>query len=135
MSKRRINLEKYGISAHRRDEQLSFTLQYPEWQARLRELRGLSAVRTDSEAVQGGSPGNPTESAALRTVQYVGKVETVERAVRRTIGKDEGLYVPLLRAVTQGLTYEAANVPVGQKLFYTLLAAYYVNLDRDVDVP
>lgn len=135
MSKRRINLEKYGISAHRRDELVSFTLQYPEWQARLRELRGLSAVRTDSEAVQGGSPGNPTESVALRTVQYVGKVETVERAVRRTIGKDEGLYAPLLRAVTQGLTYDAADVPVGRGLYYTLCAAYYVNLDKTLDVP
>lgn len=130
MSKRRINLEKYGISAHRRDELVSFTLQYPEWQARLRELRGLSAVRTDSEAVQGGSPGNPTESVALRTVQYVGKVETVERAVRKAVGKDEHLFRPLLHAITSGASYESADVPIGRALYYNLVAAVYVNLDK-----
>lgn len=132
MSKRRISLERYGISAHRRDELVSFTMQYPEWQAKLRELRSLSAVRTDSEAVQGGSPRNPTESIAMRTVQYIGKVETVERAVKKAVGRDEWMYEPLLYAVTHGLTYEAASVPVGRGLYYTLCAAYYVNLDKEI---
>lgn len=127
---KRINLEKFGISAHRRDELVSFTLQYPEWQARLRELRAVKALRNEGDAVQGGQIGNPTEAVAMQTTQYVGKVDAVERSVLKAVGKNESLYAALLRAVTQGLSYEAAQFPGGRALYYSLCAAYYVNLDR-----
>ena len=135
MAKRRMNLEKYGISANRRDELVAFTLQYPEWQAALRDLRSLTAVRTDAEAVQGGMPGNPTERTAIRTLEYISKVESVERAVRKAAAGNAGLYEPLLRTVTQGLSYEAAGLPVNRQLFYALVGAYYVNLNAEAALP
>lgn len=123
MAKRKLNLERYGISAHRRKELEAFTLQYPEWKERLCMGARKRNSATHGEAV---CSDNGTDTASL----YGRKAALVEYAVLETVGRDIALYEPLLFTVTRGLPHEAANMPVGRKLFFDLCAAYYVNLDR-----
>lgn len=122
MAKRRLNLERFGISAHRRNELEAFTLQYPEWQARLCSSTNRRNAATHGEAA---SPNGGNAAEALRR-----NMKLVEYAVLETVGRDTALYEPLLHTVTHGISSEAANMPVGRRLFFDLCAAYYVNLDR-----
>ena len=119
MAKRRLNLERFGISARRRNELEAFSLQYPEWQA---QLCAGANKRNAGEAAF--SNGVDTAEALRR------KKMLVEYAVFETVGRDAALYESLLYTVTHGISHEAATMPVGRRLFFDLCAAYYVNLDR-----
>lgn len=120
MAKRRLNLERFGISANRRNELIAFTLQYPEWKERL-----CLDARKHNSATESSETGSDNTISLYRQ-----KAALVEYAVLETVGRDVALYEPLLYTVTHGISHEAANMPVGRQLFFDLCAAYYVNLDR-----
>lgn len=131
-NKRRLNLERYGVSQQRYNELRAFCLQYPEWQVKLRDIHSLSGVSTDSEAVQGGKTGQPTESKALQALRYTEKIRAVERALKQAVGDEQHIYNPLLNNLTRGTKYEYLSIPISKKNFYMYRTAFFVNLDKEV---
>lgn len=129
-NRRRLNLEKYGISQQRYAEMRAFCLQYPEWQAALRDIRNITAVNTSNEAVQSGSVGNPTESAAIRALQYSKKIDAVERALKTVVGDEKNIYEPMLHSLTNRVKYENLDIPIGRQAFFQYRTAFFVNLDK-----
>lgn len=125
-----LKLERYGISKYRYNELRAFCLQYPEWQAALKDIRSLSGVATDGEAVQGGTVGHPTESAALRSIRYTEKMRVVEQALKQTVGEDKNIYYPLLQSFTRGIRYENLNIPISRPTYFNFRTAFFVNLDK-----
>ena len=125
-----LKLERYGISKQRYSELRAFCLQYPERQTALKDIRSLSGVATDGEAVQGGKIGNPTESAALRAAQYTEKMRIVEKALSQTVGEDKNIYAPLLLSFTRGIRYENLNIPISRATYFDYRKAFFVNLDK-----
>ncbi len=129
-NRRRLNLEKYGISQQRYAEMRAFCLQYPEWQAALNDIRSISAVNTSNEAVQSGSVGNPTEMAAIRALQYSKKIDAVERALKTVVGDEKNIYEPILLSLTRKIKYENLDIPISRKNFFMYRTAFFVNLDK-----
>lgn len=129
-NRRRLNLEKYGISQQRYAEMRAFCLQYPEWQAALRDIRNITAVNTSNEAVQSGSVGNTTESAAIRALQYSKKIDAVERALKTVVGDEKNIYEPMLRSLTHGIRYDNLDIPVSRDTYFQYRTAFFVNLDK-----
>lgn len=122
MAKREIDLKKYGISDFRRDELTAYTRQYPEWEKKCAKLRwdtenGKAKVKAEDETFREYVKAN----AKMLRVEWAAQIA----------GGDE-FSENLLRAVTQGLTYEQSGATTGRSLFYQMKAAYYVNLDRFV---
>lgn len=131
-NKRRLNLERYGISQERYNELRAFCLQYPEWQAKLCDIHSLSGVSTDGEAVQGGKTGQPTESKALQALRYTEKMNAVERALKQAVGDETNLYAPMLASITRKIRYENLNIPIGRMAYFQYRTAFFVNLDKEI---
>lgn len=131
-NKRRLNLERYGVSQQRYNELRAICLQYPEWQAKLRDIHSLSGVSTDREAVQGGKIGQPTESKALQAIRYTEKMNAVERALKQAVGDETNLYAPMLASLTRKVRYENLNIPLGRRSFFEYRTAFFVNLDKEI---
>lgn len=129
-NRRRLNLEKYGITQQRYAEMRAFCLQYPEWQAALNDIRSIMAVNTSNEAVQSGSVGNPTETASIRALQYQKKIDAVERALKTVVGDEQNVYEPMLCNLTRGIKYEKLDMPISRKNFFLYRTAFFVNLDK-----
>lgn len=131
-NKRRLNLERYGVSRQRYNELRAFCLQYPEWQAKLRDIHSLSGVSTDGEAVQGGKTGQPTESKALQSLRYIEKMNAVERALKQAVGDETNLYAPMLASLTRKIRYENLNIPISKQTYFNFRTAFFVNLDKEI---
>lgn len=128
-NKRRLNLQRYGISENRYDELKAFCRQYPEWQQKIREARELSGI-AQNEGISSGKVGNQTEQAALRALKYMDKVDAVHRAMRAAVGNNEVLFVPMLRSVTEGVRYENLNIAMSRTSYFEMRTAFFVNLDK-----
>ena len=102
MSKRRISLEKYGISPDRRDELRAICHQY-------------GALKKKS---------NAGELNARK------KVEAIEGALTTTTSRDPGMYKPLLTYLTRNIPFDQLEIPSNKKLFFEFRKAFYVNLDK-----
>lgn len=122
MAKREIDLKKYGISDFRRDELTAYTRQYPELERKCTKLRW--------ETENGKAKAKVEDGTFRDYVKANAKMLRVEWAAQ--IAGGEEFSKDLLRAVTQGLTYEQSGATIGRALFYQMKAAYYVNLDRFV---
>lgn len=131
-NKRRLNLERYGVSQQRYNELRAFCLQYHEWQAKLRDIHSISGVSTDSEAVQGGKTGQQTESKALQALRYTEKMNAVERALKRAVGDETNLYAPMLASLTRKIRYENLNIPISKQTYFNFRTAFFVNLDKEI---
>lgn len=102
MSKRRINLDKYGISQDRYDELRAICRQY-------------GTLKKKS---------NAGELSARK------KVEAIEGALTTTTSRDPGMYKPLLAYLTRNIPFDQLEIPSNKKLFFEFRKAFYVNLDK-----
>ena len=102
MSKRRISLEKYGISPDRLDELRAICRQY-------------GALKKKS---------NAGELNARK------KVEAIEGALTTTTSRDPGMYKPLLTYLTRNIPFAQLEIPSNKKLFFDFRKAFYVNLEK-----
>lgn len=115
----------YWIEKHRYYELKHFCLQYPNWKTMLRDIYGIGNPKFPRV---GFSPN--VSDPVLWTVEkreiYHNKIDLVEQAAKQT---SEGLYVYILKAVTQGLTYENLRLmyglPCGREMWYELYRKYF----------
>lgn len=97
MNKRKLRLDKYGISNKRYKELCGFCEQYPEW---LEELKSntdtvKSASASSMPASSSGS-GDPTSALARRRAELQKRCELIERTA---IQANTDLYQYIIRSV------------------------------------
>lgn len=111
---------KYWISKHRHYELKHFCLQYPTWKKTYAAIDELSRSAPLTERVQSGNlPGDPTANCVIRKAYYLERINLIEKAA---IEADENLYMYILKAVTEGLSYTYLRtklaIPCGRDMYY-----------------
>lgn len=121
---RETTWEDYGISKNRYNELKAFCLQYWEKKEAIDRIKGNAG-----SGAAGGSPGNPTQSMAIRNVQYQSDCEMIENAA---ISASAEIYPYILESVTRDLSFRNiefnktfGRIPVGKTEFYALRRKFY----------
>lgn len=110
---------KYWIDKHRHYELKHFCLQYPIWKKAYRDIEiGASTSRFEREP-SGNIPGDVTSRVAVDMAYYSERIKLIESAALET---DESLYLYILKAVTEGLSFahlkSKFGIPCGKDLYY-----------------
>jgi hypothetical protein len=111
---------KYWIDKHRHYELKHFCLQYPSWKKAYADLSDLSISLSKLERESSTNiPGDPTAECVLKKAQYLERMKLVERMAKDA---DEDLYLYILKAVTEGLSFTylktRLNIPCGKDMYY-----------------
>lgn len=111
---------KYWIDKHRYYELKHFCMQYLSWKktySALEEL-GVTSSMIESSRSSGGH-GDLTAKYAIRKAYYSQKISLIEKAAMEA---DEELYVYILKAVTEGLSYTylkaRLEIPCSRDMYY-----------------
>lgn len=120
----------YWIEKHRYYELKHFCLQYPIWKRAKAALSSLSQRPIDSVVLM-GSYGDPTAKCAEARAFYTERMEMIEKAAAET---DEKLGSYILKAVTEGISYEhlraKMNVPCCKDVYYELYRRFFWLLSK-----
>ena len=125
---------KYWISRHRYYELKHFCLQYPMWKKAYAALDELTISSPILEEIL--SPTNrlsdPTAKCALMKVYYSEKIELVEKIAMET---DKDLWVYILKAVTEELSYSylrtRLEMPCGKDMYYDRYRKFFWLLSKE----
>ncbi len=118
---------KYWIEKHRYYELKHFCLQYPIWKKAYFALDGLSRNSSSLIKIQDTNEiNNPTERCAESKIFYSRLTEIIERAA---IDTDKLLSTYILKAVTEGLTYDylksRLEIPCCRDTYYELYRKFF----------
>lgn len=120
----------YWISKHRYYELKHFCLQYNSWAAAYKALDGRPR-QSLRETPRGPDVSKPTETCAESRVYYSNRMELVRKTAREAT--DE-FHVQLLKAVTEGLSYEhiraQTNIPCSKDAWYDFYRKFFWLLDK-----
>lgn len=124
---------KYWIEKHRYYELKHFCLQYPIWRKAHDALDGLSRRPADLAIfARTGQTTDPTAKCVESRIFYAQRMELVEQAAIKT---DADLYPYILRAVTEGLSYDALKmqfaVPCCKDAYYDRYRRFFWLLDKE----
>lgn len=133
MNKRKLNLEKYGISEKRYKELSGFCEQYPEWKKELRNKSDTlaSSVITGMPAV---SPTNTdaTANLAIRRVDLQKKCELIENTA---IQASADLYKYIIKSVCYEISVDylitCEEMPIGKSAFYEIRRYFFYLLNKN----
>ena len=121
---------QYYLSRNRYYELKHFCLQYPEWKKSYISLTGLpTRSACVGEFVMGGKTSNPTAVYAEARLYYMGRMNMVEVAAKEAV-RDLYLCPLLLKAVTEGLSYEKISPPCCKEVWYTAYRRFFWLLDK-----
>lgn len=121
---------KYWISKHRQYELKHFCLQYPIWK---QEYAALSYISTSSteHTPSTNSPGDPTGNRAVKRSFYKERIDLIERLAAET---DSVIGIYILKAVTEGLSYNHLNskiqIPCCRDSYYDFYRRFFWLLDK-----
>lgn len=118
---------QYWLSKHRYYELKHFCLQYPEWKQAYRDLDGLPSRSMTTEHISGGMISKPTEIYAEARIFYREHMELVEKAASEAAGDLGPL---MLKAVTEGISYEHISPPCCKEVWYTAYRRFFWLLDK-----
>ena len=121
----------YYISKHRYLELKHFCLQYPEWKQRYRDLQE-SIERSNSIVKPTDICTDSVSEIATEMALLKEKMELVENTSKCT---DEALGIYILKAVTEGCTYEyfqtKYDIPCCRDTFYSRYRKYFYLLNSN----
>lgn len=118
----------YYISRHRYYELKHFCLQYPEWKQNYRDLDGRPTKSASvCEHISGGDTSDPTAVYAEARLYFRSRMEMVEQVADRAAGDLAKL---MLRAVTEGLSYDYILPPCCKEVWYTAYRRFFWLLDK-----
>ena len=111
---------KYYIDKHRYYELKHFCLQYLSWKRTYRALEELYINTSAFERVPGGDNViDLTAKHAIKKAQYSERINLIEKTA---MDADEDLYIYILKAVTEGLSYTylrtKMGIPCGRDMYY-----------------
>lgn len=101
---------RYWIEKHRYYELKHFCLQYPIWKNAYASLDGISKRSNTLVSVKNTSVGDPTAKCAEAKMYYSERIKMVERAAEKA---DSDLACYILKAVTEGLSFEYLDTKLG----------------------
>jgi hypothetical protein len=111
---------KYWIDKHRYYELKHFCLQYLSWKRTYAALDELSMSSSLVDRLPSSNiPGDLTAKYAIRKAHYSEKINLIEKAA---MDADNDLYLYILKAVTEGLSYTylktKLEIPCGKDMYY-----------------
>lgn len=111
---------KYWIDKHRHYELKHFCLQYPAWKKAYADFSDASITLSTIERVPTSNlPGDPTAKRAIMKAKYAEKIDIIEKAAKEA---DRYLYEYILKAVTEGLSYNymrsKLDIPCSKDMYY-----------------
>lgn len=123
----------YWIEKHRYYELKHFCLQYPIWQKKLKLMDGYSRSLTATKSACSSSlPVDPTYETVEARTQYIEWCGLVEQAARESA---DDLAPYILKAVTEGLSYEIlkvkVSIPCCRDVYYDLYRRFFWILSRE----
>lgn len=118
---------RYWIDKHRYYELKHFCLQYPTWKKAHSSLDSMVRFAYDAA---GSSRTNkiqrPVEDTVIAREYYAERMSIVEATAKET---DEDLWKYILKAVTEGLSYEClraqTNIPCCKDTYYDLYRRFF----------
>ena len=123
---------RYWIDKHRHYELKHFCLQYPLWKRTYAAIDELSS----SAPILGGAyssntPGDPTAKCVIKKAYYLERIHLVEDAAREA---DEDLYLYILKAVTEDLSYtylqSKLQIPCSRDTYYDRYRRFFWLLNK-----
>lgn len=123
---------KYWIEKHRYYELKHFCLQYPLWRKARAALDSLSKRPNNSAAVsRTNKVSSPVEKCVEARLFYTDRMELLENVANET---DEVMSVYILKAVTEGISYDhlkvRMNVPCCKDTYYELYRRFFWLLNK-----
>lgn len=123
---------KYWIEKHRYYELKHFCLQYPLWKKARAALDSLSKRPNNSAAVsRTNKVSSPVEKCVEARLFYTDRMELLENVANET---DEVMAVYILKAVTEGISYDhlkvRMNVPCCKDTYYELYRRFFWLLNK-----
>lgn len=123
---------KYWIERHRYYELKHFCLQYPIWKKTYLTLDSLSKRPDDFVLYSNnGAHGDPTARCAKARLFYSDRMDMIENAAKKT---DESLSCFILKAVTEGLSYDYLRLNLGipccKDVYYDLYRRFFWLLNK-----
>lgn len=122
---------KYWINRHRYYELKHFCLQYPIWTEALASLTALGAKSVEWEKVSTNEKKDPTERCAEARLYYLERIEMIEKAAKEA---DLGLWDYILKAVTEGLSYDHLlaryDIPCSKDMYYDRYRKFFWILNK-----
>lgn len=111
---------KYWIDKHRYYELKHFCMQYLSWKKTYAAIDELSRTSSVFDRMPSSNlPSNLTEKYAIRKAYYSSKIDMIEKAA---IDADQDLYIYILKAVTEGLSYtylkSKLEIPCSRDTYY-----------------
>lgn len=118
---------QYYIDKHRHYELKHFCLQYPEWKKKY-DILGVPTMSTSmlERVPMSNIVGDPTARFAINKVYYKERIELIERIAVET---DRYLCAYILKAVTEGLSYNylktKLNIPCSRDTYYNRYRRFF----------
>lgn len=110
---------KYWIDKHRYYELKHFCLQYDSWKKSYESINELSMSSFLNRMPTNNIPADLTAKHAIKKADYSTKIKLVENTAMKT---DEDLYIYILKAVTEGLSYSYLKtnfeIPCSRDMYY-----------------
>lgn len=125
---------KYWISKHRYYELKHFCLQYPIWKKAYSVLDEICISPTNLKIVTSSSniPNDPTAKCAITKIYYAERMDMIKKVAMET---DEELYIYILKAVTEGLSYDylkmKLDIPCGKDMYYDRYRKFFWLLSKE----
>ena len=126
---------KYWIDKHRYYELKHFCLQYKIWKKNYYSIdsSGMSSI-FGQKSLRNNQPSDLTARQAMQKASYSERIKMVERAA---LGTDEYLHSYILKAVTEGLSYNylktKMNIPCSRDTYYDRYRRFFWLLNNDRD--
>lgn len=111
---------RYWIDKHRHYELKHFCLQYPIWKRTYAAIDELSSSLTTIGSIGASNlPSDPTVKCVMKKAYYLERISLIEQAAREA---DEDLYLYILKAVTEDLSYTylkaRLEIPCSRDTYY-----------------
>lgn len=111
---------RYHIDKHRHYELKHFCLQYPAWKKAYADTLDLCISTSNLDrAPSTNGHSDPTSKYAVMKTYYSERINLVEQTA---LAADSSLYLYILKAVTEGLSYtylkSKLDIPCGKDMFY-----------------
>lgn len=123
---------KYWIDKHRHYELKHFCLQYPLWKKAYAAYSELCTTTSTYERIPAtNGPSDITAKYAMLMASYSDKMELIKQAAMEA---DEDLYLYILKAVTEGLSYTylkaSLNIPCSRDTYYDRYRRFFWILNK-----
>ncbi|MBR1851564.1 MAG: hypothetical protein IJ794_00080 [Lachnospiraceae bacterium] len=133
MNKRKLSLEKYGISGKRYKELCGFCEQYPDWINELKYHHDTVAGREiTGMPIPPHNNSDQTGNLAVRRMELQKKCELIEQTA---IQASADMYQYIIKSVCYEVpvTYliSCENMPLGKSAFYELRRYFFYLLDKN----